>query len=72
MFLFPQNGYEGIHLPRGIDCGERKIYILAKGYVFAKLGEKSGVVFSLTGGAMPFVINSGLFEREICISKLYS
>ena len=37
MFLFPQNGYEGIDLPRGIGCGERKIYILAKGYVFAKL-----------------------------------
>lgn len=37
MFLFPQNGYGGIDLLRGIDCGERKIYILAEGYVFAKL-----------------------------------
>lgn len=36
VFQFPQNGYEGIDLPRGIGCGERKIYILAKGYVFAK------------------------------------
>lgn len=54
MFLFPQNGYEGIDLPRGIGCGERKIYILAKGYVFAKLEKKNGIAFSLTEDAMPF------------------
>lgn len=51
---FPQNGYEEIDLPRGIDCGERNIYILAKGYYSAKLEEKSGIAFSLAGGAMPF------------------
>lgn len=48
MFQFPQNGYEGIDLPRGIGCGERKIYILAKGYVFAKREVKSGIAFPLT------------------------
>ena len=38
MFLFPQNGYEGIDLPRGIDCGKQEIYILAKGIPFRKRG----------------------------------
>lgn len=42
VFLFWQNGDEGIDLPRGIGCGEQKIYILAKGYVFAKQEEKNG------------------------------
>lgn len=37
MFQFPQNGYKEIDLPRGIDHGERRMYILAKGYVFAKV-----------------------------------
>lgn len=32
VFQFPQNGYEGIDLPRGIGFEERKIYILAKGW----------------------------------------
>lgn len=54
MFLFPQNGYEGIDLPRGIGCGEQKIYIFAKVYYSAKQEEKNGIAFSLTEGAMPF------------------
>ena len=37
VFLFPQSGYEGTDLPQGIGFGERKIYILAKGYFFAKV-----------------------------------
>lgn len=46
VFLFPQNGYERIDLPKGRGCRERKIYILAKGYVFAKL-EKREALHSL-------------------------
>ena len=45
VFQFPQNRYEGIDLPRGIGCGERKIYILAKGYVFAKIEETVALHF---------------------------
>ena len=36
VFQFPQSGYEGIDLPQGIGFGEREVYILAKGYFFAK------------------------------------
>ena len=54
VFQFPQNDNAEIDLPRGIDCGEQKIYILAKGYYSAKLEEKGGIAFSLAGGAMPF------------------
>lgn len=43
VFQFPQNGYEGIDLPRGIGCGERKIYILVKGYVFAKVKKRAAL-----------------------------
>lgn len=37
MFLFPQNGYGEIDLPRGIGFGEGEIYNLAKKYFFAKV-----------------------------------
>ena len=40
MFLFPQNDDICGGLPQGIGFGERKIYILAKGYFFAKLADK--------------------------------
>ena len=46
VFLFPQNGYGGIDLPRGIDLGEQVSYVLAKGYIFTK-PVKSGIAFSL-------------------------
>ena len=36
MFLFPQSDDIIGDLPQGIDFGEREIYILAKGYFFAK------------------------------------
>lgn len=46
VFLFPQNGYREIDLPRGIDIGKQVIYILTKEYIFTK-SEKSGIAFSL-------------------------
>lgn len=45
VFLFPKNRYEGIDLPRGIGCGEQVIYILAKGYAFAKLEKRVALHF---------------------------
>lgn len=45
VFLFPQNGYGEIDLPRGIVCGKQKIYILAKGYYSEKLGKRVALHF---------------------------
>ena len=36
MFLFPQSDDISGGLPQGIGFGEREVYILAKGYFFAK------------------------------------
>lgn len=37
MFQFPQNGNAETDLPRGTGISELSIYILAKGYYFAKV-----------------------------------
>ncbi len=45
VFLFPQNGYREIDLPRGIDLGEQVIYVLAKGYIFTKPEKRMALHF---------------------------
>lgn len=48
MFLFPQNGYEGIDLPGGDMLWETEDIYFGERICFRKTGKKNGIAFPLT------------------------